>query len=331
MERDRPSDQPTGPEGLTSGDPLGAGPPASADPASAGAGAGPGGGDPQRPEEPVRGPGPQADERRAAPPSPGGATSAFGGAPDAQRGAGWAGPASSGGAPSALGGAPEAQRQAGWSGPASSGRAPSTYGAPLDAQHGDPWTGLAQPGGPPAPAGYGAGPVPPGAWGAQPPGARPVYELASWGRRVGAFLIDGLIVGIVATILLVLVVGAFGGVGFLGGDETGYVGLVLGALIGGLGAFVVSLLYAPLWMARTNGRTLGRQVMGIRVVRANGQPTDFWWSALREAVLKALVFGGLGFGATFGLAWLADVLWPLWDDQNRALHDFIVDSRVVRD
>jgi len=71
--------------------------------------------------------------------------------------------------------------------------------------------------------------------------------------------------------------------------------------------------------------------MGIRVVRADGRPTDFWWSALRESVLKTLVFGGLASGATFGLAWLADVLWPLWDDQNRALHDIIVDSRVVRD
>ena len=27
----------------------------------------------------------------------------------------------------------------------------------------------------------------------------------------------------------------------------------------------------------------------------------------------------------------ADALWPLWDDENRALHDFVVNSRVVRD
>jgi len=148
---------------------------------------------------------------------------------------------------------------------------------------------------------------------------------------VGAFLIDGLIVGVVAIAVLVGAVAAFGGVGFLGGDETGYVGLVLGALLGGFVAFVISLLYAPVWMARTNGRTLGRQLISIRVVRADGRPTDFWWSALRESVLKTLVFGGLASGATFGLAWLADVLWPLWDDQNRALHDIIVDSRVVRD
>ena len=34
---------------------------------------------------------------------------------------------------------------------------------------------------------------------------------------------------------------------------------------------------------------------------------------------------------TAGLASLADVLWPLWDEENRALHDLIVDTRVVKD
>ena len=24
------------------------------------------------------------------------------------------------------------------------------------------------------------------------------------------------------------------------------------------------------------------------------------------------------------------MLWPLWDDENRALHDFVVDTRVVK-
>ena len=33
---------------------------------------------------------------------------------------------------------------------------------------------------------------------------------------------------------------------------------------------------------------------------------------------------------TFGLANLADYLWPLWDEENRALHDFIVDTRSIK-
>jgi uncharacterized RDD family membrane protein YckC len=70
--------------------------------------------------------------------------------------------------------------------------------------------------------------------------------------------------------------------------------------------------------------------MGIRVVRANGQPMTFAWAMLREVVVKALLFGIAG-SLTFGLASLLDVLWPLWDEENRALHDFVVDTRTVRD
>ena len=33
---------------------------------------------------------------------------------------------------------------------------------------------------------------------------------------------------------------------------------------------------------------------------------------------------------TGGLANLADVLWPLWDEENRALHDFVVDTRTIK-
>jgi len=33
---------------------------------------------------------------------------------------------------------------------------------------------------------------------------------------------------------------------------------------------------------------------------------------------------------TFGLAWLLDILWPLWDEENRALHDFVVNTRSIK-
>ena len=80
-------------------------------------------------------------------------------------------------------------------------------------------------------------------------------------------------------------------------------------------------------MARTNGKTLGRMATGIRVVRANGQPMTFGFAMLREVVVKALLFG-FAAALTGGLSTLADSLWPLWDEENRALHDFIVDTRV---
>ncbi len=173
---------------------------------------------------------------------------------------------------------------------------------------------------------------PPAAWlppvPASGPGSRP---LAEWWRRLAALLLDGLIVGVVAGALIAAITAAAGGVGFLGGEETGFAGLVVGLVFSTLVVTIVALLYAPALMARTNGRTLGKQALGIRVVRVDGQPTTFGWSVLREVVLKQLVFVGVLGGATFGLAWLLDGLWALWDGERRALHDFPVDSRVVRD
>jgi uncharacterized RDD family membrane protein YckC len=189
--------------------------------------------------------------------------------------------------------------------------------------------------GPPGFQGAGGGtivpprtPTPPRA--PQPEGLGQRYVLAGWWSRVGAFIIDALVIGVVAAIVIILITAAAGGVGFLGGDATGYGGIVVGLLFSTLIATGVALLYAPVYMARTDGQTLGKQLMRIRVVRPKGQPVDFLWSVLREVVVKTLLFGGILSSFTFGLAWLLDCLWPLWDDENRALHDLVVDSRVVQ-
>jgi uncharacterized RDD family membrane protein YckC len=188
---------------------------------------------------------------------------------------------------------------------------------------------------PPAPdPGYSTGyssPPPPGALGVAPADA-PVlarYTLSGWWARVGAALIDGIIITIGA-ILIMLAFGAVFSIGFAASEEAGTASLVVGLMLSIVAITIMSFLYAPLMMARTNGKTLGRMAVGIRVVRANGQPMTFGWAMLREVAVKALLFGVLG-SLTFGIASLLDVLWPLWDDENRALHDFIVDTRVVRD
>jgi uncharacterized RDD family membrane protein YckC len=69
--------------------------------------------------------------------------------------------------------------------------------------------------------------------------------------------------------------------------------------------------------------------VGIRVIRAGGEPMTFWFAMLREVLVKSLLVGVVS-SFTFGLAWLLDVLWPLWDEENRALHDFVVNTRVIK-
>jgi uncharacterized RDD family membrane protein YckC len=187
---------------------------------------------------------------------------------------------------------------------------------------------------PPASGGFEGGytsPPPPGAFGA-PAGPATVaargHQLAGWWSRAGAQIIDGIIVSIGAVLILALFGSVFS-VGFFASDEAGIVSFIIGMFFAAISIAIVALIYAPLLMARTNGQTLGRMAVGIRVVRNNGGPMTFGFAMLREVAVKALLFGIAG-SFTFGLANLADVLWPLFDDENRALHDFVVDTRVVR-
>jgi len=182
---------------------------------------------------------------------------------------------------------------------------------------------------PPAESPYGAGRVPPGAFAPRPreeisnryAGAEP----AGWWQRAVAAVIDAVIIGIAAAILLAL---SFAPLNL--DDGSGVVGAIVVGLVAILGITIGALLYAPLVMARTDGKTLGKMATGCRVVRADGRRMDFGYAALREVVVKALALGVAG-AVTGGIAYLVDILWPLVDKRNRALHDIVVDSLVIRD
>src|ERR671914_109107 len=195
-------------------------------------------------------------------------------------------------------------------------------------------TPRAQPEAPPRPSPGYVSPPPPGAGGPPAPTMAPgavagQFVLAGWWRRVGAFLLDGVIVSAGALVLLIAITAPFS-VGFFAGDDFGFASLIVGLFFAIICVSIVALLYAPLLMARTNGKTLGRMVCGTRVVRADTQPITFGFAMLREVAVKALLFGIAG-AITAGLAQLADYLWPLWDEENRALHDFVVNTRTILD
>jgi uncharacterized RDD family membrane protein YckC len=181
---------------------------------------------------------------------------------------------------------------------------------------------------PPQPGGPGPGAAePPGGWAAAQPAAFAGARYADYGKRVAATIIDALIIFVPAFVIAgVLGIGAIGADG--GGGFWAFIGgLILTFFVVG----IIALLYAPLLMTREgehNGQTYGKQLMDIRVVRTDGRPMDFLWSALREVVVKNLA---VGIASTIIplIPWLADVLWPLWDDESRALHDMAVSTRVV--
>ena len=84
-------------------------------------------------------------------------------------------------------------------------------------------------------------------------------------------------------------------------------------------------------MARTNGKTLGRMAhehpRGPDVGRADDVRLRAAARGRRQVVAVRVSPARSRSGSPRSL----DILWPLWDEENRALHDFIVSTRVVKD
>ncbi len=169
--------------------------------------------------------------------------------------------------------------------------------------------------------GYTSAP-PPGAGGPRPDLGEPLLQLSGWWRRAGAGAIDGLVVGVPAALAFALIVT---------GVDDWFAALLLTLFVWLPCLLVIATLYAPLLMARTNGKTPGKMALGVRVARVDGAPMRFKRAFVREALLKWGLFYGLGGILTLGILPLVDVLWPLGDEENRALHDVLARTRVIRD
>jgi uncharacterized RDD family membrane protein YckC len=138
--------------------------------------------------------------------------------------------------------------------------------------------------------------------------------LAEWWPRVGATLLDAVIVSAMAFAVAV-VAGLAGG----SDDTTGGVWWIAWLLIGAA--------YAGGTMSRRgahNGQTLGKQAASIRAVRNDGRPIRLGFALGREVGLKYLLAN-----LVLGIGWIIDSLWPLGDRENRAVHDLIAKTHVV--
>jgi uncharacterized RDD family membrane protein YckC len=184
--------------------------------------------------------------------------------------------------------------------------------------------GTPPPGSMPPPPPYGAPPppygAPPPAYGAQPPayGAPPpAYggtdfqttpygappggyngpQLAAWIERVGATLIDALIIAVPAAII-----------GVAAGSR------VIEQVLGGIGQLVFAFLNGA------QGQTPGKRVLHIKCLReSDGQ----------------LIGGGMGIVRAIAhildaIPCLIGYLWPLWDSKNQTFADKIVGTVVVK-
>ena len=92
--------------------------------------------------------------------------------------------------------------------------------------------------------------------------------------------------------------------------------------LAGLGLLSL-FLYLPVATALLRGQSLGKRVLGIRIVRDQGGPITWGRIFLRELLLKQIVQLAL-----FPL-FVVDSLWAAFDKERRSLHDFVVRTHVV--
>ena len=131
------------------------------------------------------------------------------------------------------------------------------------------------------------------------------YVVASWWRRIVAFLIDNSLVSL-----------AFSLADKYLAPLTGPYGSVAVPLL----SFVFNFTYETACYMYSDGQTLGKWLLAIRVVRDDGQPMD--------VSTGALLFGG----KVLNILLMADVLYGLLnlDRDGRCIHNVISGTTVVK-
>lgn len=133
-----------------------------------------------------------------------------------------------------------------------------------------------------------------------------VFNLAGFFPRAAAFLIDLVIVAVVAYATLKIGLMVAGG----GSRNAGYLYPAL---------FVLASTYF-IFLHALSGRTIGKMLMRIRVINSEGEDLGVWGAFLRWAgyFISAAVM-------------LAGFFWAAFDSEGQAWHDKIAGTYVVKD
>lgn len=130
-------------------------------------------------------------------------------------------------------------------------------------------------------------------------------EPAGFWVRVGAILLDALIIGIPLALLSLILTGGQSG-------ETWFTNLI---------SFLYTLLLPVLW----NGQTIGKKICGIQIIRViNNEPPHVGNMLMRNVVWSIMI------AVTIGIAFFVDLFMVGLREDKRGIHDFIAGTQVVR-
>ncbi|MEO7352599.1 MAG: RDD family protein [Marmoricola sp.] len=189
----------------------------------------------------------------------------------------------------------------------------------------------------------------PGAYGGQPaPLTTPDgVRLAGWWHRVGAYVIDGLILSVIVAVLAFPfirdVFNAFGDffdqtmTALENGSPTpssarfemDIAGAALAIAAIGLAVNLIYTIGFLMWKQATPGKL----AVGLRI-RLRESPDLPLSAVLLRWATQSAIPGLVGLvpllGFVGGIFNFLDALWPLWDDKNQAHHDKVAKTNVIR-
>ena len=133
-------------------------------------------------------------------------------------------------------------------------------------------------------------------------------KYAGFWTRLGASIIDGIIIWFIPSVLSRLLLSNIYGYGFS----------ILPSFLS-IFWFPVSWLYYWLFTG-LKGQTPGKMAVGIKVVNVQGNIPGLGIAAMREVLGKTVsaIILYIGF------------LWIIWDKQKRGWHDIMANTRVVK-
>jgi uncharacterized RDD family membrane protein YckC len=143
-------------------------------------------------------------------------------------------------------------------------------------------------------------------------------EYAGFWTRFLAKFIDGIVMGAVNMVVSLIGAAVFG-VAMAGAAAQGSVAAALGLQLGlWLIQMTLSGVYYVLFLGRF-GATPGKMALRIKVVRSDGSPVTYGRAFGRY-------FADMLSGLTLGIGYIM----AAFDEEKRALHDRLCDTRVIR-
>ncbi|RFS84717.1 RDD family protein [Actinomadura spongiicola] len=185
-----------------------------------------------------------------------------------------------------------------------------------------------------------AAPPLPGYGGPHPGHGGPQDHLAGRGARLGAGILDGLLLSLVAVpaVLFSIRWDKLKESVDSGEPISDPMDLynIPRLLIGYAVAFLLGFAYYTVLHAKW-GQTLGKKAAGIRLVKASDYSAVTWGQALgRQAFVYVITIVSsvlnllVPAAAILGLVGLLDLAWILWDKRRQALHDKVAGTVLVK-